>query len=50
MIVANLEDAKFTQYGMYILYIDFKNVLGSIDHLCLLIIMEDLGYPLDVYT
>src|SRR5450631_3805033 len=30
-----------------ILYIDFKNAFGSIDHARLLAIMKDLGYPTD---
>ena len=32
---------------MYLLYIDFKNTFGSIDHARLLAIMADLGYPQD---
>lgn len=44
MILAALEDAKLTHQGIYILYIDFNNAFGSINHLRLLAIMEDLGY------
>ena len=33
---------------IYLLYIDFKNAFGSIDHARLLAIMKDLGYPEDV--
>ena len=32
---------------IYLLYIDFKNAFGSIDHARLLAIMKDLGYPED---
>ena len=46
-IIAALEDARFTNQDIYILYIDFKNAFGSIDHARLLAIMKDLGYPLD---
>ena len=42
-----LEDAKFTTQDIYLLYIDFTNAFGSIDHARLLAIMIDLGYPLD---
>ena len=31
-------------YIIYLLYIDFKNAFGSIDHTRLLAIMNDLGY------
>jgi hypothetical protein len=47
-IILALEDAKFTFQGIYILYIDFKNALGSIDHIGPLPIMKDLGYPQDI--
>jgi hypothetical protein len=43
-----LKDAKFTNQDIYILYIDFKNAFGSIDHTRLLTIMKDLGYPQDI--
>ena len=36
-----------SQTKIYILYIDFKNAFGSIDHARLLAIMKDLGYPPD---
>lgn len=56
-LIAVLEDAKHTNQDIYLLYIDFKNTFGSIDHTRLLAIMEDLGYPLqaiqlraDIYT
>ena len=49
-LIAALEDAKFTNQDIYILYIDFKNAFGSIDHPRLLAIMTDLGYPEDVVT
>jgi hypothetical protein len=46
-LIAALEDAKFTTQDIYLLYIDFTNAFGSIDHVRLLAIMSDLGYPLD---
>jgi hypothetical protein len=46
-LIAVLEDAKFTTQDIYLLYIDFTNAFGSIDHARLLAIMTDLGYPLD---
>ena len=45
MIIAALEDAKLTNKDIYLTYIDFRNVFGSIDHARLLALMEDLGYP-----
>ena len=47
LLIAALEDARFTNQYIYILYIDLKNVFGSIDHARLLAIMKDLGYPTD---
>ena len=47
VLIAALEDARFTNQDIYILYIDFKNAFGSIDHARLLAIMKDLGYPND---
>jgi hypothetical protein len=46
-IIAALEDFEFTNQDTYILYFDFKNAFGSIDHAKLLALMEDLGYPTD---
>jgi hypothetical protein len=46
-LIAALEDSRFTQQDIYLLYIDFKNAFGSIDHARLLAIMADLGYPQD---
>jgi hypothetical protein len=46
-IIATLEDARFTPQDIYLLYIDFTNAFGSIDHARLLAIMLDLGYPTD---
>jgi hypothetical protein len=46
-LIAALEDSKFTQQDIYLLYIDFKNTFGSIDHARLLAIMANLGYPQD---
>jgi hypothetical protein len=47
LLIATLEDARLTNQDIYILYIDFKNAFGSIDHARLLAIMKDLGYPID---
>ena len=47
LLIASLEDAQFTNQDIYLLYIDFKNAFGSIDHARLLAIMKDLGYPED---
>jgi hypothetical protein len=44
ILIAALEDARLTTQDIYILYIDFKNVFGSIDHARLLTLMKDLGY------
>jgi hypothetical protein len=46
-LIVALEDSKLTQQDIYLLYIDFKNAFGSIDHTRLLAIMTDLGYPQD---
>lgn len=47
-LISALEDARFTNQDIYILYINFKNTFGFIDHARLLAIMEDLGYVHDV--
>ena len=47
LLIAAVEDAQFTNQDIYLLYIDFKNAFGSIDHARLLVIMKDLGYPED---
>ena len=44
LLIAALEDVRFTNQDIYLLYIDFKNSFGSIDHAHLLVIMKDLGY------
>ena len=48
LLIAALKDAKLTNQNIYLLYIDFKNAFGSLDHARLLAIMKDLGYPTDV--
>jgi hypothetical protein len=50
LIIGALEDAKFSNQDIYLLYIDFKNAFGSIDYACLLAIMTTLGYPTDAIT
>jgi hypothetical protein len=37
-LIAALEDSRLTQQDIYLLYIDFKNAFGSIDHARLLAI------------
>ena len=49
-MIASLEDAKFSSQDIYMLYIDFTNAFGSIDHVQLLTIMFDLGYLDDVVS
>jgi hypothetical protein len=46
-LIATLEDSRLTQQDIYLLYIDFKNAFGSINHARLLAIMADFGYPQD---
>ena len=43
----SLRRLKTYQQDIYLLYIDFKNAFGSIDHARLLAIMADLAYPQD---
>ena len=50
LVIAALEDAKFSKQDIYLLYIDFTNAFGSIGHAHLLAIMSDLGYPEDAIT
>ena len=50
LVIAALEDAKFSKQDIYLLYIDFTNAFGSIDHARLFAIMSNLGYPEDVIT
>ena len=47
MIIATFEDAKLTNIDVYLIYIDFYNAFGSIDHVRLLVLMNDLGYSID---
>jgi hypothetical protein len=46
-LIAALKDSRLTQQDIYLLYIDFKNAFGSIDHARLLVIIANLGYPQD---
>ena len=50
LVIAALEDAKFSKQDIYMLYIDFTNAFGSIDHARLLAIISNLGYPDDAVT
>ena len=47
MIIATFEDAKLINIDVYLIYIDFYNAFGSIDHVRLLVLMNDLGYSID---
>ena len=47
MLIGTLEDSKFLLQDICMLYIDFINAFGFINHRRLLTIMVDLGYPLD---
>jgi hypothetical protein len=42
-----LEDELFTNQDIYLLYIDFKNTFGCIDHAQFLAILKDLEYDED---
>ena len=46
-IITTLEDARLTNKDIFIAYIDFQNAFISIDHARLLVLMKDLGFPLD---
>lgn len=46
-LISTLGDNRFTTQDICILYVEFKNVVGSIDHARLLAVMGDLGYPHD---
>jgi hypothetical protein len=47
LLIGGLEKAKFTNKNIYLLFIDFKNAFGSINHAKLFAVMHDLGYPED---
>ena len=42
-----LEDAKLYKQDVYALIVDFTSAFNTIDHDKLLIIMFDLGFPID---
>ena len=44
ILTAAVEDVKVIHQDIYLLYIDFKNAFGSLDHPCLLTIVIDLEY------
>ena len=50
LLIATLKDARFTKQDIYILYIDFKNAFGSLDHARLLAVIKDLGYHENAVT
>jgi ribonuclease HI/exonuclease III len=47
LLLAILEDAKVTQEDVYLLYIDFTNAFGSVDHPRVMAILDALGFPPD---
>jgi hypothetical protein len=47
-LAMTIEDAKLTNSPLYILYVDFENAFGSVDHLRMAEIMRVQGYPEDV--
>ena len=50
LLIIALEDVRFINQDIYLLYIDFKNAFGSLDHARLLAITKNLGYPEDAVT
>lgn len=49
MIIGALQNAKYTSRDNHIVYIDFRNTFGTIDHAQLLAIMDGFGFPPDVF-
>ena len=47
LLLALLEDAKIAKKDIYLLYIDFTNAFGSVDHPRLIHILGLLGFPPD---
>ena len=47
-LVMAIEDAKLSGSPMYILYVDFVNAFGSVNHARMTSIMEMQGYPDDI--
>ena len=45
ILITALEDARFITQDIYLLFIDFTNAFGSINHAKLHAIMFDLGFP-----
>src|ERR1700738_2386081 len=45
-----LEDPKLANNNIFLTFIDFRNVFGPINHVRLLALMKDLGYPKDVVS
>jgi hypothetical protein len=48
MIIVVLEYAQPIYNNIYLMYINFQNAFGSIDHVRILAIMGDLGHPKDM--
>ena len=47
MLLGVLEDAKLTKQDIHLLYMDFTNAFGSVDHPRMIALLEDLGFPAD---
>ena len=47
-LIMTMEDAQLTDSPLYVLYVDFVNAFGSVDHLRMADIMEMQGYPRDI--
>ena len=48
--ISTLKDARLTNQDIYILYIDFNNAFGLINHARLIAVMKNLRYPQDDVT
>ena len=49
-LIMTMEDAKLTDSPLYVLYVDFVNAFGSVDHLRMAEIMKLQGYPEDIVS
>jgi hypothetical protein len=45
MLPGVLEHTKLTKQDIYLLYVDFTNAFGSVDHQRMIALLEDLGFP-----
>lgn len=49
-LLTTIQDAQISQQHLYIPYIDFKNVFGSVNHHSLFAIMKALGFSQDMIS